>query len=37
VLISIESCVACLGIQRKSGENMQILYAILHYPCGLIL
>jgi hypothetical protein len=37
VLISMESCVACLGIQRKSGENIQILYVMFHYHCGLIL
>jgi hypothetical protein len=37
VLISIESCVACLGMQRKSGENMQILYVMFHYHYGLIL
>ena len=37
VLISMESCVACLGIQRKSGENIQILYVMFYYYCGLIL
>jgi hypothetical protein len=37
VLISMESCEACLGIQRKSGGNMQILYVMLHHHCGLIL
>jgi hypothetical protein len=37
VLISIESCVAYLGIQRKSGVNIQILYVMFHYHCGLIL
>jgi hypothetical protein len=37
VLKSIESCVACLGIQRNSRENMQILYVMFHYHCGLIL
>jgi hypothetical protein len=37
VLISIGSCVACLGIQRKSGGNSHILYVIFHYHCGLIL
>ena len=39
VLISIyiESCVACLGIQRKSGGNIQILYVMFYYHCGLIL
>jgi hypothetical protein len=37
VLLSMESCVACLGIQRKSGENIQILYVMFHYHCGLIL
>jgi hypothetical protein len=37
VLISMESCVACLSIQRKSGENIQILYVMFLYYCGLIL
>jgi hypothetical protein len=37
VLISMESCVACLSIQRKCGENIQILYVMFHYHCGLIL
>ena len=37
VLISIESYVACLDIQRKSGENTQILYVMFHYHCGFIL
>ena len=37
VLISTESCVACLDIQRKSGGNIQILYVMFHYHCGLIL
>jgi hypothetical protein len=37
VLISIESCVACLSIQRKSEEDIQILYVMFHYHCGLIL
>ena len=37
VLKSFESCVACLGIQRKSGENIQILYVMFHYHSGLIL
>ena len=37
VLISIESYVQCLDIQRKSGENTQILYVMFHYHCGLIL
>jgi hypothetical protein len=37
VLKSIECCVACLGIQRKSRENIQILYVMFHYHCGLIL
>jgi hypothetical protein len=37
VLISIESYVACLGIQKKSGENMQILYVMLHHHFGVIL
>jgi hypothetical protein len=36
MLISIESFVACLGIQRKSGGNMQMLYVMLHYHCGLL-
>jgi hypothetical protein len=37
VLISIENYVACLGMQRKSGENRQISYVMFHYHCGLIL
>ena len=37
VLISMESCEACLSIQRKSGENTQILYVMFHYHCGFIL
>ena len=37
VLKNFESCVACLGIQRKSGGNIQILYVVFHYHCGLIL
>jgi hypothetical protein len=37
VLINIVSCVACLGIPRKSGKNIQILYVIFHYHCGLIM
>jgi hypothetical protein len=37
VLISIESCVTCLDIQRKSGWNLQILYVMFHYHCDLIL
>jgi hypothetical protein len=31
VLKSFESCVACLGIERKSGENIQILYVMFYY------
>jgi hypothetical protein len=31
-----KSCVACLGIQRKSGGNIH-LYIMFHYYCGLIL
>ena len=37
MLISIESYVACLDIQRKSGENTQILYVMFHYHFGLIV
>jgi hypothetical protein len=37
VLISIESYVACLDIQRKSGENTQILYVMFRDHCGVIL
>jgi hypothetical protein len=37
VLKSIDSCIACLGIQRKSRENIQILFVKFHYHCGLIL
>ena len=36
-LITIESYVACLDIQRKSGENTQILYVMFHYHFSLIL
>ena len=36
-LISIESYVACLDIQRKREENTRILYVMYHYHCGLIL
>jgi hypothetical protein len=36
VLKSIENCVTCLGIQRKSGGNTQILFVMYHYHCGLI-
>ena len=35
--VSMESWVSCLSIQRKSGENIQILYVMFHYHCGLIL
>jgi len=35
--ISIESYVACLDIQRKSGGNTQTPYVMFHYNCGLIL
>jgi hypothetical protein len=37
VLKSIESCVACLDIERKSEESMQISYVMFHYHRGLIL
>jgi hypothetical protein len=35
VLKSIGSCKACLGIQRKSRESIQILYVKFQYYCGL--
>jgi hypothetical protein len=37
VLLSMESCIACLGFQRKTGENIQIFKVMFHYHCGLIL
>jgi hypothetical protein len=37
VLLSMESCVAYLGFQRKSAKNIQILYVMFHYHCSLIL
>jgi hypothetical protein len=37
VMKSIQSCVACQGIERKSGENIPILYVMFHHHCGLTL
>jgi hypothetical protein len=36
VLISIESCVACLGTKKKLGKYTNF-YVMFHYDCGLIL
>jgi hypothetical protein len=36
-LIIIESCIAFLSIQRKSGGNIPILYVMFFYYFGLIL
>ena len=33
-LIIIDSYVACLDIQRKSGENTLILYVVFYYHFG---
>jgi hypothetical protein len=37
LLLNMDSCVACLGFQRKSGINIQILYVMFQYHCSLIL